>query len=57
MYDKFVFIVVEVVFFVVDFECCDVDFEFIKVDGKVGGFFEDIFFVKGVVIDKDMFYF
>jgi T-complex protein 1 subunit epsilon len=32
----------------------DVDFELIKVDGKVGGSLEDTSLVKGVVVDKDM---
>ena len=32
----------------------DVDFELIKVDGKVGGSLEDSALVKGVVVDKDM---
>ena len=31
-----------------------VDFELIKVDGKVGGSLEDTILVKGVIIDKDM---
>lgn len=37
-----------------DLERRDVDFELIKVDGKVGGSLEDSTLVKGVVIDKDM---
>lgn len=56
VYDQFVKIVVDVVLFVVDLEWKDVDFELIKMDGKVGGFFEDIFFVKGVIVDKDFLY-
>lgn len=39
---------------VADLERKDVDFELIKVDGKVGGSLEDTILVKGVVIDKDM---
>lgn len=39
---------------VADLERKDVDFELIKVDGKVGGSLEDTTLVKGVVIDKDM---
>jgi T-complex protein 1 subunit epsilon len=31
----------------------DVDFELIKVDGKVGGSLEDSLLVKGVIVDKD----
>lgn len=38
---------------VADFERKDVDFELIKVDGKVGGALEDSLLVKGVIIDKD----
>jgi T-complex protein 1 subunit epsilon len=38
---------------VADFERKDVDFELIKVDGKVGGKLEDTVLVKGVVVDKD----
>ena len=37
-----------------DLERKDVDFELIKVDGKVGGSLEDTTLVKGVVVDKDM---
>ena len=39
---------------VADLERKDVDFELIKVDGKVGGKLEDTMLVKGVVVDKDM---
>lgn len=49
-------IVVNVVFMVVDMEWRDVDFEFIKVEGKVGGWLEDIKFIKGVIVDKDFSY-
>ena len=38
---------------VADLERKDVDFELIKVEGKVGGKLEDTTLVKGVVIDKD----
>lgn len=47
----------KVVFVVVDFERLDVNFDFIKVEGKVGGKLEDIEFVYGIVVDKDMSYF
>ena len=47
-------IAVEAVLSVADLERRDVDFELIKVDGKVGGSLEDTQLVKGVVIDKDM---
>lgn len=49
-------IVVNVVFIVVDMEWRDVDFEFIKVEGKVGGRLEDIKLIKGVIVDKDFSY-
>lgn len=39
---------------VADLERKDVDFELIKVDGKVGGSLEDSLLVKGVIVDKDM---
>ena len=39
---------------VADLERKDVDFELIKVDGRVGGSLEDTMLVKGVVVDKDM---
>ena len=39
---------------VADLERRDVDFELIKVDGKVGGSLEDTILVQGVVVDKDM---
>lgn len=38
---------------VADFERKDVDFELIKVDGKVGGSLEDSLLVHGVIVDKD----
>lgn len=38
---------------VADLERKDVDFELIKVDGKVGGSLEDSLLVKGVIVDKD----
>ncbi|GAO46975.1 hypothetical protein SAICODRAFT_29809 [Saitoella complicata NRRL Y-17804] len=47
-------IAVDAVLSVADLERKDVDFELIKVDGKVGGSLEDTTLVKGVVIDKDM---
>ena len=39
---------------VADLERRDVDFELIKVEGKVGGKLEETTLVRGVVIDKDM---
>lgn len=53
-HDKFTQIAVEAVLSVADLERKDVDFELIKVDGKVGGALEDSLLVKGVIIDKDM---
>lgn len=45
-------IAVDAVLSVADMSRKDVDFELIKVDGKVGGKLEDTVLVKGVVIDK-----
>ncbi|XP_003387866.1 PREDICTED: T-complex protein 1 subunit epsilon [Amphimedon queenslandica] len=47
-------IAVEAVMSVADMERKDVDFELIKVTGKVGGKLEDTMLVKGVIVDKDM---
>ena len=47
-------IAVEAILSVADLERKDVDFELIKVDGKVGGKLEETTLVRGVVIDKDM---
>ncbi len=46
-------IAVNAVMSVADFEKKDVNFELIKVEGKVGGHLEDSMIVKGVVVDKD----
>ena len=46
-------IAVEAILAVADLETKDVNFELIKVEGKVGGKLEDTMLVKGVVIDKD----
>ncbi|XP_012274191.1 T-complex protein 1 subunit epsilon [Orussus abietinus] len=46
-------IAVNAVMAVADLEKRDVNFELIKVEGKVGGRLEDTILVKGVVIDKD----
>lgn len=53
-HDKFAQMAVDAVVSVADLERKDVDFELIKVDGKVGGSLEDSILVKGVIIDKDM---
>ena len=50
---KFARIATEAVLSVADLERRDVDFDLIKVDGKVGGSLDDSVLVKGVVIDKD----
>jgi len=46
-------IAVNAVMAVADLEVRDVNFELIKVEGKVGGKLEDTMLVKGVVVDKD----
>jgi T-complex protein 1 subunit epsilon len=46
-------IAVNAILSVADLERKDVDFELIKVEGKVGGKLEDTILVKGVVVDKD----
>jgi len=46
-------IAVNAILSVADMERKDVDFELIKVEGKVGGKLEDTMLVKGVVVDKD----
>lgn len=52
-HDQFAHIAVDAILSVADLERKDVDFELIKVDGKVGGSLEDSLLVKGVIIDKD----
>jgi len=52
-HDQFAQIAVDAVLSVADLERKDVDFELIKVDGKVGGSLEDSMLVKGVIVDKD----
>ena len=47
-------IAVDAVLSVADLERKDVDFELIKVTGKVGGKLDDTMLVKGVLVDKDM---
>ncbi|KAL7268144.1 T-complex protein 1 subunit epsilon [Rhizina undulata] len=53
-HDQFTKIAVDAVLAVADLDRKDVDFELIKVDGKVGGSLEDSLLVRGVIIDKDM---
>jgi len=50
---KMATIAVEAVLAVADMERKDVDFELIKVEGKVGGTMEETMLVKGVIVDKD----
>uniref|UniRef100_A0A0N5AXS3 T-complex protein 1 subunit epsilon n=1 Tax=Syphacia muris TaxID=451379 RepID=A0A0N5AXS3_9BILA len=47
-------IAVDAVLSVADLETRDVNFELIKIEGKVGGRLEDTCLVKGVVVDKTM---
>lgn len=51
--DQFAKIAVDAILSVADLERKDVDFELIKVDGKVGGALEDSLLVRGVIVDKD----
>nr|XP_027799687.2 T-complex protein 1 subunit epsilon [Marmota flaviventris] len=46
-------IAVNAVLTVADMDRRDVDFELIKVEGKVGGRLEDTKLIKGVIVDKD----
>lgn len=46
-------IAVDAVLSVADLESRDVNFELIRVQGKVGGRIEDTMLVKGVIVDKD----
>lgn len=46
-------IAVNAVLTVADMQRRDVDFELIKVEGKVGGRLEDTKLLKGVIVDKD----
>ncbi|KAJ1914680.1 T-complex protein 1 subunit epsilon [Mycoemilia scoparia] len=52
-HDQFANIAVNAVLSVADLDRSDVDFELIKVDGKVGGTLDDTTLVNGVVVDKD----
>lgn len=49
-HDQFAQIAVDAVLSVADLDRRDVDFELIKVDGKVGGSLEDTILVKGVIV-------
>merc|ERR1712178_256694 len=52
--DQMAQIAVDAVLAVADMERKDVNFELIKVEGKVGGKLEDTRLVHGIVLDKDM---
>lgn len=51
---SFYILILQAILSVADLEKRDVNFELIKVEGKVGGRMEDSMLVKGVVIDKTM---
>ncbi|KAI8809349.1 chaperonin Cpn60/TCP-1 family [Cladochytrium replicatum] len=53
-HDLYAKMAVDAVLSVADMDRKDVDFELIKIDGKVGGSLEDAKLVYGVVVDKDM---
>jgi T-complex protein 1 subunit epsilon len=53
-HEHFTNIAVDAVLAVADFDRKDVDFELIKVDGKVGGSLADTILVHGVVVDKEI---
>jgi T-complex protein 1 subunit epsilon len=50
---QFAEMAVDAILSVADIERKDVDFELIKVDGRVGGQLVDSMLVKGVIVDKD----
>merc|ERR1712178_295516 len=52
--DQMAQIAVDAVLAVADMERKDVNFELIKVEGKVGGKLEDTRIVQGIVVDKDV---
>merc|ERR1719361_2787724 len=52
-HDKMASIAVDAVLSVVNWERRDVNFDLIKVDGKVGGTLQDTQLVKGIVLDKE----
>lgn len=53
-HDQFAKMAVDAILSVADLERRDVDFDLIKVDGKIGGELQDSCLVKGVLIDKEM---
>ena len=50
---QFAEVAVNAVMSVADFDRKDVDFELIKIEGKIGGKLEDTVLIKGVIVDKD----
>ncbi|KAJ2633516.1 T-complex protein 1 subunit epsilon [Coemansia sp. RSA 1290] len=52
-HDQFAQMAVDAILAVADLERQDVDFELIKVEGKVGGELADSAVVRGIIIDKD----
>lgn len=52
-HDKFAHMAVDAVTSVMDLDRKDVDFELIKIEGRVGGSLQDSQLIKGVVLDKD----
>jgi len=52
-HDKFAKMAVDAVLAVADLERKDVDFELIKIEGRIGGSLQDSELIKGVLIDKD----
>lgn len=52
-HDKFAQMAVDAVTSVMDLERKDVDFDLIKLEGRVGGSLQDSKLIKGVVLDKD----
>lgn len=52
-HDHFAAMAVDAILAVADIQRRDVDFDLIKVDGKVGGELADSMLIKGVVIDKE----
>lgn len=53
-HEQFAKIAVDAVLQVADMDTHDVNFELIKMEGKVGGKLEDSRLIKGVLLDKDM---
>lgn len=52
-HEQFAKMAVDAVLSVADFERKDVDFELIKMEGKVGGALENSELIKGVILDKE----